>query len=49
MDKMVETSADCIKLVQETGRGILGKITSMDKNAVSMHTLETKCQLMQFS
>jgi hypothetical protein len=31
MDKMVEISADCIKLVQEKG-----KITTMDKRAVSV-------------
>ncbi len=31
-----QDTADCIKLVQEKGRGILGKITTMDKRAVSV-------------
>jgi histone-lysine N-methyltransferase SETMAR len=44
----VETSAAFVKMVQDKGRGILGKIITMDKSAVSMHTPETKLQSRQW-
>ncbi len=48
MEKRVETSAAFVQLVQEKGRGILSRIVTMDKSAVSMHTPETKRQSMQW-
>jgi histone-lysine N-methyltransferase SETMAR len=40
MERRVETSAAFVKMVQDKGRGILGKIITMDESAVSMHTPE---------
>ncbi len=44
----METSAAFIKMVQAKGRGILGKIITMDESVVSMHTPETKLQSRQW-
>jgi histone-lysine N-methyltransferase SETMAR len=48
MEKRVETSAAFVQQVQEKGQGILSRIVTMGKNAVSMHTPETKHQSMQW-
>ncbi len=38
----VETSGVFIKIIQDKSKSFLGKVISMDKSAVSMHTPETK-------
>jgi hypothetical protein len=44
VDKRLETSVAFIKMVQDKGRSFSGKITTMDKSAVLIHTPETKLQ-----
>ncbi len=48
MERGVETSAAFVKMVQIKGRGILGKIITMDELAVSMHKPEMKLQSRQW-
>jgi hypothetical protein len=44
MERRVETSAAFVKMVQDQGRGILGKIITMDESVASMHMPEMKLQ-----